>query len=115
MKRNLLHVADDEQQPRQRPRISRRVRVAAQIHLVAQEHIFHIVGVQRVDERVLRLGEINVVVALNRLIQERQPDDEHQPQAQEQRFAVYAGFHRGVHRNTGLRAAVTSSTRLVRV
>ena len=83
----------------------------AQIHLVAQEHIFHIVGVQRVYQRVLRFGEINVVVALNRLMQEREPDEQHQPQAQQQPFAVYAGFHR----NTGLRAAVTSSTLLVRV
>ncbi|MCX6629940.1 MAG: hypothetical protein NTW28_20170 [Candidatus Solibacter sp.] len=85
--------------------------MAAQVHFVAEEDVFHIVGMQWVDERVLRLGEINVVVALNRLIEEREPDEQHQPQQQQQGFAVYAGFHR----NTGLRAAVTSSTRLVRV
>src|ERR1035437_3282747 len=55
--------------------------------------------------------EIDVVVALNRLIEEREPDEQPQPQTQQQGFAVYAGFHR----NTGLRAAGTSSPRLVRV
>ena len=85
--------------------------VAAQIDLVAQEDVLHVVGMQRVDEGVLRLGEIDMVVALNRLIEEGEPDEQHQPHQQQQGFARYAGFHR----NTGLRAAVTSSTRLVRV
>ena len=56
------------------------MRVPAQIHLVAEEDIFHIVRMQRIDQRVLRLGEINVVVALNRLIEEREPDEQNQPQ-----------------------------------
>ncbi len=67
---------------------------------------------QRVDQRVLRFGEIDVVVALNRLIEKREPDQQHQPQARAAAdWLRYAGFHR----TTGLRAAVTSSTRLVRV
>ena len=56
-----------------------------------------------------------MVVSLYGLIEEREPDEQHQPQAEPKEFAVYAGVHRGVHRKTGLRAAVTSSTRLVRV
>ena len=111
MKRNLADIAEQQNQRGQRPCIARRVRMAAQIHLVAEEHILHVVGMQRVDQRVLRLGEINMVVALNGLIEEWEPDEQHQPQAEPQEFAVYAG----VHRKTGLRAAVTSSTRLVRV
>ena len=88
------------------------MRVPAQIHLVTHEDVLHVVGMQRIDQRVLRFGQVNMVVALNRLIEEREPDEQHQPQAQQQgSAALYAGFHR----NTGLRAAVTSSTRLVRV
>src|ERR1035441_2432381 len=74
---------------------------------------------QRIDERVLRLGEINMVVALYGLVEEREPDEQHYAQAEQQGPAGYAGGfrggYRGVHRKTGLRAAVTSSTRLVRV
>ena len=52
----------------------------AQIHLVAEEDILHVARMQRIDQRVLRLGQINMVVALNRLIEEREPDEQHQPQ-----------------------------------
>ena len=65
---------------------------------------------KRLDQCVSRFREVDMVVALNRLVEEREPYGQHQPQAQQEPFA-YAGFHR----NTGLRAAVTSSTRLVRV
>ena len=106
-----MDIAEEENQPGERPCVARGVRVAAQIHLVAEEDVFHVARMQRIDERMLRLGEVDVVVALNRLIEERKADEQHQPQAQQQGLARYAGFHR----NTGLRAAVTSSTRLVRV
>src|ERR1700754_457890 len=87
------------------------MRMAAQIDLVPLENVLQVIGVERVDERVLRFRDVDVVIALNRLVQEREPDQQHQPQQQQKRAAAYAGFHR----KTGLRAAVVSSTRLVRV
>ncbi len=66
---------------------------------------------QRLNQSVSRFGEIDVVVPLHGLIEKRQPQQQRQPEQQEQRALLYSGFHR----NTGLRAAVTSSTRLVRV
>ena len=83
MKRDLLYVTEEEEQSGERPGVARRVGVSAQVHLVAEEDVLHVAGMQRVDERVLRFGEIDVVVALNRLIEEREPDEQHQPQAQQ--------------------------------
>ena len=66
---------------------------------------------QRIDERVGGLGEINMIVALNGLVEKGDADQQHQPEHQQELLLGYAGRHR----STGLRAAVTSSTRLVRV
>ena len=82
---------------------------AAQVHRAAAKDVAYVVGMQRFDERVRPFGEVHRVVALDGLIEKRQPEREHQPEN------LYAGFHRGFHRKMGLRAAVTSSTRLVRV
>ena len=91
VERNLLHVAEDRQQPRQHPGIQRRMRMAAQIHLVAQKHVLRVVGMQRIDQRVRRLGQVNVIVALNRLVEKRQPEQQHQPQ---QSAAAAGGLRR---------------------
>jgi hypothetical protein len=88
--------------------------VAAQIDLIAHENVLYVAGMERVDERMLGFGQVDMVVALNSLIQERKPDQkdhrEGDPQTQPSACRTY-----GFHRNTGLRAAVTSSTLLVRV
>ena len=111
VKRNLSHAAEHGDQTGQHPPIQRRMRLAAQVHFLALKHVAGVVGVQRIDERVGGLGEINVIVALNGLVEKGNPDQQHQPQHQQELPGGYAGFHR----STGLRAAVTSSTRLVRV
>ena len=52
--------------------------MAAHVHGDAQKHVAGVVGMQRIDLRVLGAGEIVDVVALNRLVekgQAKQQDD----------------------------------------
>src|SRR5579871_3425129 len=73
-------------------------------------------GMQRLDLGVLGLGQIVDVVALDGLVEEGQPNGEHdRHDEQELQSAALLSVLRGFHRSTGRRAAVTSSTRLVRV
>src|SRR5437016_4714684 len=84
---------------------------------------------QRLDLCVLRACQKINIVALDGLIEERQADQQHhggregqlppdagpwQPGTRFQSAVLVRGCS-GVHRSTGRRAAVTSSTRLVRV
>src|ERR1039458_7159783 len=78
MERRFLHVTRQQQQPRQRPRIPWRMRVPPQVHFIAQKHVLHFAGMRRVNERVHRLREIDMIVALNRLIEKQDADDEDQ-------------------------------------
>src|SRR5690242_2554720 len=112
MKRHFLHVAEDCEQPTQKPAIERRVRMAAEIDLDTLEHHRGVRGMQRFDQGVLSYRDVGVVVALNCLVQERKANENDKCERQQKPARIrYAGFHR----NTGLRAAATSSTRLVRV
>src|SRR5712692_5295357 len=84
---------------------------------------------QRLDLRVFSACQKIDVVALNGLIEKRQADQQHhgdndcqlppdagsfEPGTRFQSVVLIRGCS-GVHRSTGRRAAVTSSTRLVRV
>ena len=111
MERDLFYAAEDGDETGQHPAIQRWMRLAAQVHFLALKHVAGVVRVQGIDERVGGLGEIDVIVALNGLVQEGEANQQHQAQHQHPLPGGYAGRHR----NTGLRAAVTSSTRLVRV
>src|SRR5690242_1306814 len=92
------------------------MRMAAHIRGVSQEHELEMRGMERLDLGVLGLGQVVHVVALNRLVQKRQPHQNHGRQdEQEFQSAALLSVLAGFHRSTGRRAAVTSSTRLVRV
>src|SRR5207244_11292486 len=80
-----------------------------QIDLIPLEHVMRIHRMQRIDLRVRRFGQVNMIVALDRLVEKGEPEKNCQAEQQEQR--PFQPFHR----NTGLRPAVVSSTRLVRV
>ena len=119
MKWSFFDVAKNRQQAGQDPGIERRVRVAAKIHVDPPEDIHRVSRVQWIDQGVLGFRYIGIVIALNGLVQEGQPQQENRCQRHNEAPAPnpwppasgYAGFHL----STGRRAAVTSSTRLVRV
>src|SRR5262245_1570524 len=90
------------------------MRLATLVDHVPEKDVRRVLGMQRVDLGVRRLGEILVLVALNRLAEERKTNQENQRERDPQPAPVRSGYA-GFHRRTGLRAAVTSSTRLVRV
>jgi hypothetical protein len=53
------------------------MRVAAHLDQVAVEQIFRVVGMQRLDLRVLCAVQIIEVVALNRLVEKGQAQGQH--------------------------------------
>ena len=94
------------------------MRVAPNIEFLPLKDIGRMRGMQRLDERMLGFGDVGVVIALNGLVEKRKADQEHDGKDQQTPALSpqplgpdYSGFHR----STGLRAAATSSTRLVRV
>src|SRR5690242_10138845 len=98
------------------------MRMASHIDHIAQEYITRVIGMQRIDLRVLGSGQIVDVIALNGLIEKRKPDqqdnrdDDREPgRGAGFQSAALALLLSGFHRSTGRRAAETSSTRLVRV
>ena len=52
--------------------------VAAQVDLIAQEDDFEVHRMQRVNERMRRFRYIGMIVALNRLIQKRQANQQNE-------------------------------------
>jgi hypothetical protein len=48
------------------------MRVAAQVHLIAEEDVLDVIGMEWIDERVLRFGAVDIVVALDGLVEEGQ-------------------------------------------
>ncbi len=91
------------------------MRVAAQVDVVAAEDVGDVGGMQRLDLRVRRFGDVDIVVALNGLVQKRKSQQQRKAEDQPEAAAGIPARYAGFHRSTGLRAAVTSSTRLVRV
>ncbi len=89
------------------------MRLAAEVHFHATKNVSSVSGMHRLDQRVRGDGQIDIVIALHRLIEKRQTHGQHQGQHQKQLAA--GSFYAGFHRSTGLRAAPTSSTLLVRV
>src|SRR5579863_4000450 len=78
MQRNLFHVSKHGQQSAENPRIQGRMRLAAHVHHVAAEDIVSVIGMQRVDLRVLRAVEIVKIVALNGLMKKWQAQSQNQ-------------------------------------
>ena len=74
MKRNLFDVARQRQQSAQIPGVEWWMRMPPHVHHLSHEDVACVVGMQRIQLRVLGARQIIDVVALNRLIQERQPD-----------------------------------------
>jgi len=109
VERDFPHLARQREKAAEYPAIERRMRLPAQVHHFAAKYIGGVLGMQRLHLRVDGFGEINVVVALDGLVEKRNADGQDYGQRKQQ--TLYWGFHR----STGLRAAVTSSTRLVRV
>ena len=100
--------------------------MASHIDHIALEDIPGVVRVQRIRERVFCPSEVVVIVLLDRRTQERQPNEEQKDKQGQESKALrrpdrqsrtYSAAERaaGFQRTMGLRAAVTSSTRLVRV
>ena len=109
MERRLADVGEHRQERGQTPHIQRRVRMSPHIDHVAKKGVTRVIGVRRIDLRVLRAGKVINVVSLNRLIEKWQAYRQHDGEQEK------GGFQAGFQRMIGLRAAVTSSTRLVRV
>ena len=84
MEGDLFHIAEERDKPRQHPAIQRRMRLAAQIHFHAAKNVRSVRGVQRVHQGVRRHLEIDIVVALDRLVEKRKPQGQHQGQHQEE-------------------------------
>src|SRR4051794_2397139 len=87
--------------------------VSAQVDQVTQEDDLHRQRVEGIHLRMGGFGDVGVVVPLDGLVQKRKTNEQKQRERDPQPApaSVYAGFHLRI----GLRAAVTSSTRLVRV
>ena len=49
---------------------------AAQVHAIADGNVLDVVGIERLDLRVLGCGQVVDVVALDRLIEKRQADEQ---------------------------------------
>ena len=56
---------------------------AAQIHAIADGNILDVVGIERLDLRVLGCGQVVDVVALDRLVQKRQANQDGEGEDQE--------------------------------
>ena len=80
MKRNLFHTAEGRHQQTQRPRIQRWMRLPAQIHFIAAKDVMRVSRMQRIDLGVRRLGDIDVVVALNCLVEKGNSDHQNHGQ-----------------------------------
>src|SRR5690348_4517237 len=76
VKRNLADVAENCQQERQIPDIQRRMRMAAHIDHIAKEDIARVIGMERIDLRVLGSSQIVDVIALNGLTEKLKPDQQ---------------------------------------
>ena len=74
MKRRLPHIAEEGQQAAEHPAIQRRMRLPAQVHHLAAKHVGRVLGMQRVHLRVGGFGEVDVVVALDGLVEKRNAD-----------------------------------------
>ena len=88
--------------------------MARRIHQSARENELEVERRQRLLENVGREIQVVDFVALHRLPQKRRVQQQGES-GQQQQVALQAFGYAGFHRSTGLRAAVTSSTRLVRV
>ena len=113
MERHFAHIAKYREQRGEKPDIERRVRMPTHVHHVAEKNITSVVRMQRLNLRVLRAVKIIDIVALNRLVEKRQAQRQHQQD--DQRDLRPNRSYSGFQRRTGLRAAATSSTRDVRV
>src|SRR5579871_2103624 len=99
--------------------------MAPGIDELPHENVAHIIGMQRIDLGVLGSVEILKIVALNGFVEKRQAqgeDQEYNQQNLSPQIVVYKDQSAALlavdwrfQRTMGLRAAVTSSTRLVRV
>lgn len=78
MKRNFANILENGQEQAQAPGIQGRMRLAAHVDHAAQERSERVVGMQRLDLRVLGFGQIVDVVALNGLVQKRQPQSQNE-------------------------------------
>src|SRR3954469_5799117 len=89
------------------------MRMPAQVDQVAKEDDLHRERMERVHLRVGGFRDVSVVVPLDGLFQKRKTNEKKQRERDPQPApaSVYAGFHLRI----GLRAAITSSTRLVLV
>src|ERR1017187_6812193 len=96
---------------RQQIGVQGRVWVARRVHQVAKKNVLEVQRRERLAQHVAGNVQISDFVALHRLRQERYVQ---QHREGGQQYQVATRFYAGFHRNTGLRAA-TSSTRLVRV
>ncbi len=61
------------------------MRKAAQIHAIADGNVLDVVGIERLDLRVLGCGQVVDVVALNGLIEKWQADEQDNGQDQRER------------------------------
>ena len=53
------------------------MRMAAHFHHIAEKNVTRVIGMQRLDLRMLRAIQIIDIVALNRLVKKRQAQREH--------------------------------------
>ena len=71
MQGNLRYAMANGDQQREVPGIERRMGLATHIDVASHEDIGGVLGMQRLDLRVGGLGEIEDVVALQSLVEER--------------------------------------------
>ena len=76
MERHLSDIAFKGQQAAQEPRVQRRMRMPAHVYHLPQKSIARVVGMQRINLRVLRAVKIIRVVALDRLVQKGEAQSE---------------------------------------
>jgi len=84
MKRDFTDVPKDGEQEREEPGIERRMWMPAHVHHLTKKEIACVRGMQRIDLRVLRPVQIVDVVALDRLVEKRQPQSQDQQRDDEE-------------------------------
>jgi hypothetical protein len=76
VKRNLRNAVAQRKQQREKPRVERRMRLAAHIDIAAHEDVLGVLRMQRLDLRVGGFGQIKDIVPLQSLVEERQAQGE---------------------------------------
>src|SRR5258708_7868162 len=76
MKQRFPYVAENRERRGENPGVQRRMRVTSHVHGIALENIASVIGMQRIDLRVLGSVEIIRIVTLDRLVEKGQAQQE---------------------------------------